>query len=179
MCPGPSERGIASAEDITASARTRRCPTTSSRGDAVAHVGRERGQACDECRVLACPLRRGVPRLFRCEATACLKEVPRLMCLGLCNAGASTLHNSLGGAGCGGNNCEDMVSTVPAWTGTANENACQGKMLNDPCMPSMGALAPPLPKGAARLTVHLIARAQSLRTFSAVMIPTLFRGSST
>ena len=74
---------------------------------------------------------------------------------GLCNAGASTLHNSLGGAGCGGNNCEDMVSTVPAWTGTANENACQGKMLNDPCMPSMGALAPPLPEGAARLTVHL------------------------
>ena len=101
------------------------------------------------------------------------------MCLGLCNAGASTLHNSLGGAGCGGKNCNDMVSTVPAWTGTANENACQGKMLNDPCMPSMGALAPPLPEGAARLTVHLIARAQSFQTSSAVMIPTHFRGLST
>ena len=52
VCPGASERGVASAEDTTASAWTRHHPTAP-RGDTVPRVSRERGEAGDERRVLA------------------------------------------------------------------------------------------------------------------------------
>ena len=52
VCPGASERGVASAEDTTASAWTHHHPTAP-RGDTVPRVSRERGEAGDERRVLA------------------------------------------------------------------------------------------------------------------------------
>ena len=67
MCPGASERGVASAEDTTASAWIRHHPTAP-RGDTVPRVSRERGEAGDERRVLALQIRRGLLGSFRCES---------------------------------------------------------------------------------------------------------------
>ena len=88
------------------------------------------------------------------RAAAFPKGIPQADALGACGAGASLLHNNLGGMG---------NIAGPQSADSQLPDACVGKKQDDACSTAMGALAPKHaePQGSARLTVHLTTRAQS------------------
>ena len=88
----------------------------------------------------------------------------------LCGAGATLLHNNLGGQGSGDDDHANSPSGLPA----SHVPGCVGKMKTDDCSKAMGALAlsTQSPEGLGPTSpCAFVARAQSSETLPAFTMP--------